>query len=113
MRSQGRSWAHPLLVLVARPNDVGYTRVGVAASRRLGSAVERNRARRLLREAARLCYPHICPGWDLVLIARSPVRDASMPQVCRVFASLLQRARLSTHTGNDAGCCVWQEEIEP
>lgn len=85
-------------MLVALPNDVGYTRVGVAASRRLGGAVGRNRARRLLREAARLCYPHIRPGWDLMLIARSPMRDAQMPQVRRAFESLLRQARLSTHT---------------
>lgn len=70
--------------------------MGVTASRLLGSAVERNRARRLLREAARLCYPHICPGWDLVLIARAPMREAQMPQVCQALNTLLRRATLFT-----------------
>jgi len=81
-------------VLVTWPNDVGHARVGVTASRRLGGAVQRNRARRLLREAARLCYPHICPGWDLVLIARPALSEARMPQVSWALESLLQRARL-------------------
>lgn len=99
VRSQGQSWAHPLLVLVGRPNDVEHTRVGVAASRRLGGAVGRNRARRLLREAARLCYPHIRPGWDLMLIARPPMRDAKMPQVRQALEVLLRRAQLWPEMG--------------
>ncbi len=94
MRSQGRSWTHPLLVLVACPNEMGYTRLGVTASRRLGKAVTRNRARRLLREAARLSYPHIHPGWDLLLIARPALVGARQPQVQGAFESLLRQAGL-------------------
>lgn len=94
VRSQGRSWTHPLLVLVACPNDVGHTRVGMIASRRLGGAVARNRARRLLREAARLGYPHIPPGWDLLLIARPALAGARQPQVQLAFESLLRQAGL-------------------
>ncbi len=100
VRSQGRSWTHPLLVLVACPNDVGHTRVGVAASRRLGGAVARNRARRLLREAARLSYAQIDAGWDLILIARPAVCDARMPQVRQALEILLRRVG------------IWQGERE-
>ncbi|MCW2247307.1 hypothetical protein M2352_002898 [Azospirillum fermentarium] len=46
-------------------------RLGLTASRKVGNAVVRNRARRRLREAARLILPfHARPGHDLVLIAR-------------------------------------------
>lgn len=46
-------------------------RIGLTASRKVGNAVMRNRARRRLREAARLVLPaHATPGHDLVLVAR-------------------------------------------
>lgn len=93
---EGRSWAHPLLVLVARPNGLDFSRVGVTASRRVGKAVDRNRAKRLLREAARCLYPQFGVGWDVVLIARSRILKVKEPQVEDALASLLGRAGLST-----------------
>jgi ribonuclease P protein component len=93
---EGRSWAHSLLVLVARPNDLAFSRVGVTASRRVGNAVARNRAKRLLREAARVLYHRFGTGWDVMLIARSPVLKVKEPQVERALASLLRQAGLST-----------------
>jgi ribonuclease P protein component len=52
------------------PTDA--VRLGLTASRRVGGAVERNRARRRLREAARRVLPASAkPGYDLVLIARA------------------------------------------
>ncbi|HET89850.1 MAG TPA: ribonuclease P protein component [Chloroflexi bacterium] len=91
----GRSWKHPLLILIARPNGLDLTRVGVTASRRLGGAVARNRARRLLREAARLLYPQIEKGWDVMLVARAAILTVKEPQVEEGLASLLKRAGLS------------------
>lgn len=93
---EGRSWAHPLLVLVARPNGLDLCRVGVTASRRVGSAVARNRAKRLLREAACHLYPQFGSGWDVMLIARASVLKVKEPQVEKALASLLRRAGLST-----------------
>ena len=101
VRQEGRAWSHPLLVLVAAPNPVGLTRIGVVAGRRLGTAVARNRAKRLLREAARHLYPRLAPGWDLVLIARPPILTVKEPQV---EAALEQLAR-------EAGLLQTQEEV--
>jgi ribonuclease P protein component len=91
---EGRSWTHPLLVLVARPNDRTLSRVGVTASRKLGDAVPRNRAKRLLREAARHLYPEIKAGWDVMLVARPRILVAKTQQVEEALFGLLKRSKL-------------------
>ena len=93
---QGRSWAHPFLVLVARPNGLDFSRVGVTASRKVGGAVARNRAKRLLREAARRLYPQWESGWDVMLVARAGILEVKEPQVEAALASLLRCAELGT-----------------
>ncbi len=81
---RGRKAARPGLVLQALPSDEGPLRLGFTATKKIGGAVVRNRAKRRLREAARLTLSAgAAPaGWDLVLIAR----DAT---ATRPFAQLL------------------------
>jgi ribonuclease P protein component len=94
VRREGRSWTHPLLVLCVLRNNLGYSRFGFSASKRVGGAVVRNRARRLMREATRLRQATIADGWDMVIIARQPMREADFHQVDRAVEQLLRRARL-------------------
>ncbi len=100
VRRDGRSYAHPLLVLIAcraaAPADQARpsTRYGFTAGRSVGSAVRRNRAKRLLREAARALAPQVAPGWDLVLIARAPIGGCKMPEVQAALAQLFRRAHV-------------------
>lgn len=91
---RGQSWVHPLFVLWRAPNALPSSRIGITASRKIGNAVQRNRARRLLREAARQLYPHLLPGWDIVLVARSALVAARTPQVVAALASAWQRLGL-------------------
>ena len=51
-------------------NDLGYTRIGLSVSRKVGNSVVRSRWRRLLREAFRLSRETLPQGIDLVLIAK-------------------------------------------
>ena len=62
----------PGFVLQARDRgDAGAVRVGFTCSKKVGNAVARNRAKRRLREIARLELPHHArPGWDYVLIGK-------------------------------------------
>ena len=94
VRRTGKSFAHPLAVLVALPNTLGYSRYAISAGRRVGNAVKRNRAKRLLREGIRSQMSRIAPGWDVVMIARQPLSDARFEEVCEAVELLMLRARL-------------------
>lgn len=74
-----RQRAGRLVVVHARTAPVASTRVAVVASRRVGDAVARNRAKRLLREAAR-AIPWRA-GTDVVLVARRPCVDSTLHEV--------------------------------
>lgn len=65
-----QSAADGTLIVYVRPNGLTHHRLGLSVSRKFGSAVVRNRLRRLLREAFRLHKQEIPPGFDLVLIPR-------------------------------------------
>lgn len=73
---RGKSAANSYLVLYASKNRLGYSRLGITVSVKLGGAVVRNRMKRLLREAYRLHERELPAGWDFVLVARSRARQA-------------------------------------
>lgn len=93
MRRQGRSWAHPLLILAADRNELGWSRFGFVVSRRVGGAVVRNRVKRRLREAVHRHLDEVPAGWDVVLVARAPVATASFADIEAAVSRLLARAR--------------------
>ena len=94
VRRSGRSYAHPLVVLIVQKNDQPRVRVGVAAGRAAGTAVYRNRAKRLLREAMRTLIPNIATGSDLILIARPGLTSATLEDTRHALLNLLQRAQI-------------------
>lgn len=100
VRRSGKSYAHPLVVLIVQahersnPADPPRVKVGVVAGRTVGTAVYRNRAKRLLREAVRTLLPHITPGLDLILIARPGLTSASLEETRQALLTLLQRAQI-------------------
>jgi ribonuclease P protein component len=79
-------------VLVACPTDQEMVRIGVVAGRPVGKAVQRNRAKRLLRAAAQPFLPLMKSGFDLVLIARKPLVEANYSAVHTAVGSLMKRA---------------------
>lgn len=94
VRRTGKSYAHPLVVLVAQSGGHKNVRIGVAAGKTAGTAVHRNRAKRLLREAIRPLLPSLASGWDLILIARPALVTATLEDTRSALINLLKRANI-------------------
>jgi len=100
VRRTGKSYAHPLLVLVVARNETPAKRVAFSVGKRLGGAVQRNRAKRRLREAVRPLVASISEGWDLLVVARAGAATADFADLTGAVRSLLQKAGVLA--GDDA-----------
>jgi ribonuclease P protein component len=99
VRQSGKSFAHPLVVLIVLHNEVpGVQRYAVVAGRGMGNAVYRNRAKRVMRVAITSLVSHagtsVKDGWDIVLLARRPILQKKSQAVQLALEELFQRAKL-------------------
>ncbi len=97
VRSRGRTIADGPLVLrfLSNTSDPPSNRYGVVAGRKSGGSVQRNRLKRVTREALRQLHPEVRPGFDLVVIIRGTVEELPGSREARqILARMLRRAGL-------------------
>jgi ribonuclease P protein component len=94
VRRLGKSYAHPLIVLVATSNVNHDLRIGISTSRSIGNAVKRNRSKRLIRAVVQDLIDRISPGQDILLIAREPIVEATFQETKMALLNVLDRARI-------------------
>jgi ribonuclease P protein component len=82
------------LVVIFAKNGRRYNRKAFLASKKVGKAVARNRARRLMKEAHRSLAPRIRAGYDLLFIARNTIAGAGCPEVARTMKASLSKGKL-------------------
>jgi ribonuclease P protein component len=99
VRLNGKTYAHPLVVLVVAPNELQQVRIGVVASRSFGKAVDRNRAKRRLRACLSTLLERLSGGRDFIFLARRPLNQAGFTEVCAAVKVVLKKAGVLDERG--------------
>jgi ribonuclease P protein component len=91
---RGRSWSNLRLVVHALPRGEPEKRFGFVVGKKVGGAVQRNRVRRLLREACRALASRVPWGVDVVIVGRVGAAEASLVELTADLEALFQQAGL-------------------
>jgi ribonuclease P protein component len=78
------------LTVYGLPNELGHPRLGLSVSRKVGTAVRRNRIKRLLREAFRMHQYDLPAGYDLVFVVR-PHEPLALAEYQKLMTHLMLR----------------------
>lgn len=90
---EGYKYFDDLFVLYVLSNNSSEIRIGLTVTKKIGKSVQRNRVKRLIREALRLTKG-ISSGNDIVVVARKPSIDLKCQQVKKSLNHLLRRAHI-------------------
>ena len=88
--NRGKAVTDPALVVYYSKNRAGICRIGITTSKKIGNAIERNRSRRVIREAFRQVCPHINPCYDIVMVARSKTKYLKSTRVEEVMKRIFE-----------------------
>ena len=95
---RGKSSVNPTMVVYAAKNREGFNRLGITAGKKVGGAVERNRAKRRIRELYRLMANQLKNGYDICIVARGYTPDAPYKKLYSDFIKAMKTVE------------VWQDE---
>ncbi len=87
---RGKAFVYPGFVIYIFKTNKGVPRLGITAGKKVGGAVWRNRAKRLIRAAFMQCLPNIKTGCDIVIVARSRIFTLKSYQIAAELEAQLK-----------------------
>ena len=90
--NRGKSYVSPLIVTYVFKRIYDKPRVGITTGKKIGKAVKRNRARRVIMSAYRALYPRIDNRYDIVFVARGKTPYVKMQDVLQCMEKQLRKA---------------------
>ena len=98
---RGRSVGDKYIVLFYLKNGLSYNRKAFLASKKVGNSVQRNRAKRLMREGWARNENDLKEGYDFILIARNTINGRRCDEVSRSVSRGFRRAKLLKEAEGD------------
>lgn len=92
---KGQSIPGKFVILFYKKNGLTYNRRAFLASKKVGKSVQRNRARRLLRENYRIIGEQLPIGYDILFIARNTIEGASCQEVGKSMRTVINKSGLA------------------
>jgi len=94
---EGKSFANRYLVMYVKENNLGFNRIGISVSKKVGNSVVRHRLKRLILESYRLHEDIFNSGLDMVIIARMTAKDKNYHEM---ESAVLHLGKLHGIVGN-------------
>ena len=91
---RGKSVVHWALVVYIFKNKTKNNRVGITTSKKIGKAVTRNRARRVIRAAYRQNEELLKTGYDFVFVARAKTAEMKSDDLARIMKKLFEKGKV-------------------
>lgn len=96
--TRGKSFVHPLLVTYVVKTRNNTVRIGITASKKIGNAVTRNRARRVIRAALQQTLSTDMSNYDIVFVARGKTAKSKSWQLEKIMKKQLECAGILQNT---------------
>ncbi len=90
--ARGKSFVSPVVICYVTKNRLGTVRAGITTSKRIGNAVKRSRARRVIRAAFVSLLPRVQGGHDFIFVARTKTPFVKSTAVARAMEKQLKKA---------------------
>ena len=99
--NRGKAITNPALVVYYTKNRAGICRIGITTSKKIGNAVERNRSRRVIKEAFRSVCPSLKPEYDIVLVARSKTKYVKSTRLTEIMNDIFTKEGMFVTEGDE------------